>query len=105
MSYEVTEGYTLPYPDSTQGPLLLRTVWVLLSISSVVVLGRIYSKVRKTRRLYWDDVLMLGALVRASRQKSWLPLTQRAGVWIRTRYHYYHRCSVWPWQAYGIPDF
>ncbi|KAK5124860.1 hypothetical protein LTR85_001050 [Meristemomyces frigidus] len=56
-------GYTVPYPDDTKGPLILRTVWVLISLSTVVVAGRIYTKARKTHRLYWDDWLMILALL------------------------------------------
>lgn len=54
---------TAPYPDDNQGPLLLRTVWGLISLATLVVCGRIYTKLLKTRRLYWDDACIIVALV------------------------------------------
>ncbi|CAJ2508491.1 Uu.00g135170.m01.CDS01 [Anthostomella pinea] len=53
---------TPPYPDHDQGPLLVRVVWVLIGISAATVLGRLWTKLQKTHRLYWDDFLMLVAL-------------------------------------------
>lgn len=55
-----------PYPDENRGPLLLRINWALISISSMVVLARIWTKFAKARRLYADDICMLVALVRRS---------------------------------------
>ena len=52
-------------PHENQGPLLVRTCWALITISIIVVGGRLYAKMYKTRRLYWDDGLMILALVRA----------------------------------------
>ena len=57
-------GGDLPDPNENKGPELLHTIWVLCSISTVVVALRVYTKLRKTRRLYWDDWLMMLALVR-----------------------------------------
>lgn len=51
-------------PHENQGPLLVRTCWALIAISIIVVGGRLYAKIYKTRRLYWDDGLMILALVR-----------------------------------------
>ncbi|KAK5131242.1 hypothetical protein LTR08_001211 [Meristemomyces frigidus] len=59
----MTAGYSVPSPDDNKGPLLLRTVWVLISISIVIVFGRIFTKWRKTHRLYWDDYLVILALL------------------------------------------
>ena len=56
-------GGHLPYPDNNKGPKLLQTIWILSCISTIVVGLRIYTKIRKTRRLYWDDALMVLALV------------------------------------------
>ncbi|RMY92661.1 hypothetical protein D0862_09429 [Hortaea werneckii] len=50
-------------PHENQGPLLVRTCWALIAISIVVVGGRLYAKIYKTRRLYWDDGLMILALI------------------------------------------
>jgi hypothetical protein len=49
----------LPYPDHNKGPELLHTIWILSTVSTIVVALRIYTKIRKTRRLYWDDGLMV----------------------------------------------
>lgn len=61
--YSLPPDYQLPDPTDNKGPLLRRTVWVLISLSTVVVSFRVFSKLRKTRRLYWDDALMILALV------------------------------------------
>lgn len=53
-----------PYPDNSRGPLLLRTIWTLIGISSVVLIARIWTKLVKARRLYADDICMVFALVR-----------------------------------------
>jgi len=65
-SQSLESGTATSYPDINRGPLLLRTVWVLTSISVVVVAARFWSKWREVRRLYWDDVLMLLSLVRVN---------------------------------------
>lgn len=73
MAEQAAAGFTPPYPDDDKGPMVLRTVWVLISISTLVVLARIYTKVRKTHRLYWDDFLMMLALVsREGLRQQWL---------------------------------
>jgi hypothetical protein len=51
------------YPDENRGPTLLRTIWILISLSTVVVLARLYTKLIKTRRLYVDDGFLVSALV------------------------------------------
>lgn len=51
-------------PNVTNGPMILRTCWSLIAISAAVLTGRIYSKLWKTRRLYWDDWFMVLAWVR-----------------------------------------
>lgn len=53
----------LPYPDHDKGPGILQVLWILGAISIIVVALRIYTKITKTRRLYWDDTLMVLALV------------------------------------------
>lgn len=45
------------------GPVLLHTVWPLLAISTLVVAGRLFVKTQRTRRLYWDDLAMVLALL------------------------------------------
>ncbi len=50
-------------PDKNQGPLLDRVVWVNLAISGVFLVARLWTKWRKTHRLYWDDGLIVLAWV------------------------------------------
>lgn len=50
-------------PNRDQGPVLNRTVWILLALSTLTVAGRIYVKTRRTNRLYWDDLAMVLALL------------------------------------------
>ncbi len=59
----------LPYPDHDKGPEILQILWTLGSISIIVVALRIYTKIRQTRRLYWDDGLMVLALVSTDVEK------------------------------------
>ena len=54
----------LPYPDHNKGSGILQILWVLCAVSIITVMLRIYTKIAKTHRLYWDDVLMVFALVR-----------------------------------------
>lgn len=49
--------------DIDLSPPVVRVVWVLLGISTVVVTTRLTIKYRTTRRLYLDDGLMALALV------------------------------------------
>ena len=59
----IAQGQQANYPDVSRGPLLVRTVWVLISFSTITVSGRLFTKLRKARRLYWDDALIILALV------------------------------------------
>lgn len=54
--------FELPYTDTSRAPAVRKTVWTLLSFSTVVLAARLYVKARKTRRLYWDDLCMTLAL-------------------------------------------
>ncbi|KAK5110019.1 hypothetical protein LTR62_006386 [Meristemomyces frigidus] len=68
----IAMGQANDAPDVSRGPLLVRTVWVLISISIVVVCGRLFSKFRKTRRFYWDDALVMLALVIGIFHAAWI---------------------------------
>jgi len=50
--------------DSNLGPSVLRTLWTLLAVSSIFVAARLFVKCRMIRRLYWDDLMVVIALVR-----------------------------------------
>ncbi|KAK1057140.1 hypothetical protein LTR12_001149 [Friedmanniomyces endolithicus] len=52
------QSQNLP-PDRDQGPLLDRVVWINLAISGVFLVARLWTKWRKTHRLYWDDGLIV----------------------------------------------
>ncbi|TKA72549.1 hypothetical protein B0A55_07756 [Friedmanniomyces simplex] len=51
------------YSNTNGGPILVKVVWILLTISAIVIFARLYTKLRKTHRLYWDDVLITLAWV------------------------------------------
>ena len=72
LAAQAAGGQTLPYPDTDQGPLLIRTVWALISLSTIVVVARFWSKLRKTRRLYWDDALIAWALICGLIHAAWI---------------------------------
>lgn len=50
-----------------RGPTLIRTVWTLLAISTIVLTARLLVKLKTTQRLYYDDGCMLAALVHLPR--------------------------------------
>lgn len=50
-------------PNVTQGPLLLKVLWTLLAFSIIIVALRIWTKLQRAHRLYYDDVLMVAALL------------------------------------------
>lgn len=50
-------------PNDNRGPLLLRVVWALLGLSMIILGLRLWAKFEKTRRLYYDDALMLIAVL------------------------------------------
>ena len=54
-------------PNADRGPLVLYVVWILTGLSTLVVAARLYTKIRKTHRLYYDDGIMTIALVSAKR--------------------------------------
>ncbi|TKA82812.1 hypothetical protein B0A55_01054 [Friedmanniomyces simplex] len=48
-----------PPPDRNEGPLLNRVIWINLGISGLFVAARLWTKWRKTHRVYWDDGLIV----------------------------------------------
>ena len=50
-------------PDVDLAPPVVRTIWILLAMSTLVVTTRLAVKYRTTRRLYLDDGFMAIALV------------------------------------------
>lgn len=52
----------LPDASDNEGPKMLQVLWSLISLSTVVVGARLWSKYKATRRLYGDDYLMAVAL-------------------------------------------
>lgn len=95
----------LPYPNQNKGPRLLVAIWVLGSISVLVVLLRIYTKLRKTYRLYWDDVLMVIALVSMPELNpgQWLKLTMLVAIWHHVRSNNYNSNPLWTRPTLSLP--
>jgi hypothetical protein len=50
-------------PNANRGPALAITTWILLSVSSMIVLARCWAKIKIARTLFFDDALMILALV------------------------------------------
>ena len=50
-------------PKDDQGPAILYTIWFLIGTSALVISLRLWVKLSRTRRLYYDDVIMILALV------------------------------------------
>ncbi|KAI6807992.1 hypothetical protein KC332_g12302 [Hortaea werneckii] len=51
--------------NETQAPRILKTLWILVSISTIVLAARLWTKWRIARRLFVDDWLMMLALALA----------------------------------------
>ncbi|OQO07149.1 hypothetical protein B0A48_07717 [Cryoendolithus antarcticus] len=83
------------WTDVNRGPSILHVVWSLLALSTLVVLIRLCIKLRKTKRLYWDDVIIIFALCLAyghaicisrtvhyglGRHLAFIPAAQREGA-------------------------
>jgi hypothetical protein len=49
----------LPHDDA--GPHLVRTIWILIGISFVFLMLRLYAKFFRHRGLWWDDYILIGA--------------------------------------------
>lgn len=66
------------HDDTNAGAEMVRTLWVLICFSTVVLSARLFVKWRTSRRLFHDDICMLCALVRIYRlgRKGRLLLTQ-----------------------------
>lgn len=58
------------YQTVDKGQIVLVIAWLFLTISTIVVGLRVYVKLRGIGRLYWDDALMLGALVSVTRLRT-----------------------------------
>jgi len=56
-------GFGEDVPDVNLGPRLVKTVWCLLALSTVVLCARFFVKIKTVRKLYIDDYLMMIALV------------------------------------------
>ncbi|KAF2772411.1 hypothetical protein EJ03DRAFT_203606 [Teratosphaeria nubilosa] len=67
-------------PDNDKGPQVLAVTWTLLSVSTVVLAGRLYSKGVKTRRLYWDDGLMVTALLLGYLHACFITVAEEHGL-------------------------
>lgn len=50
-------------PDTNRKNIILRTVWILLAFSTIIMFARIYVKCKTVRRIYYDDALMVVAMV------------------------------------------
>jgi hypothetical protein len=45
------------------GPYLLRVVWALAGLSTLFLGLRVYCKLSRSRRLWWDDYILIAAWV------------------------------------------
>ncbi|GAB7359185.1 hypothetical protein MBLNU230_g5252t1 [Neophaeotheca triangularis] len=59
----IPSDYDFGDPETNIGPRTITVCYALLAISILVIGARIAAKCRTTRRLYWDDWLMVVALV------------------------------------------
>jgi hypothetical protein len=60
------------FHDGGRGPIIIGVLWTLTIIASSIIAARFYVR-RKLKALYWDDWLMLMALVRL----RWLCMPQK----------------------------
>ncbi|PSK43768.1 hypothetical protein B9Z65_7282 [Elsinoe australis] len=67
-------------PDIDQGPALVRTVWVLISLSALVCAARLYIKVKIAKKIFWDDIFILLALVTGAMHAVCITASQHYGL-------------------------
>jgi hypothetical protein len=48
---------------ANHGPYLLRVVWALAGLSTLFLGLRVYCKLSRSRRLWWDDHILIAAWV------------------------------------------
>jgi hypothetical protein len=51
--------------QENHGPYLLRVVWALAALSTLLLGLRVYCKLSRCRRLWWDDYVLIAAWVSA----------------------------------------
>ena len=88
--------------DVDLAPPVLRTVWVLLAISTVVVLTRFAVKFRTTRRLYMDDGLMTLAVVCCNAIDASIRsmLISIQAHWLAPCHIHHYLPREWPWPSH-----
>lgn len=51
-------------PHNNQAPKLLASIWTLGFVATVFLALRIYCRLLRRQRLWWDDVILIAAWVR-----------------------------------------
>jgi len=67
----LTPAQLAALPHDNAGPHLLRTIWVLIGISTLFLGLRLYCKFFRARGLWWDDYILFG---------SWVCITVESGL-------------------------
>ncbi|KAG8630119.1 hypothetical protein KVT40_001738 [Elsinoe batatas] len=67
-------------PDVDQGPALVRIIWVLLAISTVFCAARLFVKIKIARKIFWDDVFIILALVMGVMHGVCITAAQKTGL-------------------------
>jgi hypothetical protein len=57
-------------PHDSQATKLLASIWTLAFVATVFLCMRIYCRLLKARRLWWDDGILIAAWVRTTFQRS-----------------------------------
>lgn len=60
----------LPPPTEDRGPMFLEANWIGVSFATLVIVARIFTRVKVVGRLSLDDYLMVVALVRGHSKNS-----------------------------------
>ncbi|KAK1758832.1 hypothetical protein QBC47DRAFT_409662 [Echria macrotheca] len=66
-------------PHDNLGPHLLRTIWIMIGASMVFLFLRLYAKVSRSRGLWWDDHILIGAWVCITTESSLLTYATTLG--------------------------
>ncbi|KAL1302404.1 hypothetical protein AAFC00_002803 [Neodothiora populina] len=66
--------------DTNRGAPMMRVIWILLAISTIVIFCRLLVKWRTMRRIFYDDALIVAALIFGYLQAIFVTLSYENGL-------------------------
>ena len=93
-----------PGGDQNRAGEVYAFTWTLLLVSLLFVIGRMYSRTKLTRNVWWDDWCICFALVRPPTTAFTKPKADPAGSRLCSRYHMDYLCRQWLCKAPLLSD-